>query len=81
MYHICIANHKRKDFILTKKQEMEINVNHEQIQTTAIGTCMTVHSQSFTSIHSLFTHLRAIAENTYLDSEKFFPSTNKPLAP
>lgn len=59
---------------------MEINANHEQIQTTAIGTYMTVHSQSFTSIHSSCTHLRAIAENTNLDTEKFFPSTNKPLA-
>lgn len=80
MHHICIAYHKLKDLILTRKQEMEINVNHEQIQTTAIGTYMTVHSPSFTSIHSSFIHLRAIAENTYLASEKFFFSTNKLLA-
>lgn len=59
---------------------MEINANHEQIQTTTIGTYMTVHSQSFTSIHPSFIHLRAIAENTNLDSEKLLPSTNKLLA-
>lgn len=73
MSHICIANHKLKDFILTRKQEIEISVNHEQIQTSPTGTYTTVHSQSFTSIHSLFTHLRAIAEKIKLDSEKPFP--------